>query len=50
MNEPYFKPWIGENYQDSKPLILVLVESHYGVGDEPETFTQGVIKEWALGE
>jgi hypothetical protein len=49
MKEPYFKPWIGEDYETSNPRIMVLGESHYGVGDEPETFTQGVIKEWALG-
>jgi len=49
MKEPYFKPWIGENYESNKPKILILGESHYGVGDEPETFTQGVIKDWAMG-
>ena len=49
MIEPYFKPWVGENYKSSKPKILVLGESHYGNGQELQTFTEEVIRGCAIG-
>ena len=50
MKEPYFKPWIGENYESSKPRILILGESHYSSNpDEKPDFTQGIVAYWALG-
>jgi hypothetical protein len=46
-----FKPWLGDNYENENIKILILGESHYGNSDEnKETFTQDVIKSWALRE
>lgn len=45
-----FKPFIGENYYNSKygVRVLVLGESHYGdIGDESEDYTQMVVKNHA---
>lgn len=49
MQEPFFKPWVGENYNSQTPKILVLGESHYGKSEwyTPE-LTQYVVKDWAL--
>ena len=50
MKEPYFKPWVGENYAASRPRILILGESHYSENlSENQDFTQGIIAYWALG-
>ncbi len=46
-----FQPWVGNNYENENLKILVLGESHYGNAEEnKETFTQDVIKSWALRE
>ena len=46
-----FQPWVGDNYENENLKILVLGESHYGNAEEnKETFTQDVIKSWALRE
>lgn len=49
MQEPFFKPWVGDNYQGTKPKILILGESHYS---EPKyyspEFTKDVIRRLAL--
>jgi len=49
MQEPFFKPWVGEDYRSQVPKTLVLGESHYGISESytPE-FTQYVVKDWAL--
>ena len=44
-----FQPWVGDNYENENPKILVLGESHYGSTEEnKEIFTQNVIQSWAL--
>ena len=44
-----FQPWVGDNYKNENPKILVLGESHYGNADaNKEIFTQNVIKSLAL--
>jgi hypothetical protein len=51
MQEPFFQPWVGENYNAQTPKILVLGESHYGKQEDyTHEWTQGVVKAWALGE
>ena len=42
---------MGPNYGTSSPKILILGESHYErEGSDQNTFTQGVIRSWAVGE
>ncbi len=49
MQEPFFKPWVGENYNSQTPKILVLGESHYASPDEyKSSFTREVIEKCAV--
>lgn len=49
--KPFFLPWEGPNYRTSSPKILILGESHCRRdGSDQQTFTQGVIRSWAIGE
>lgn len=49
--KPFYLPWEGPNYMVSNPKILILGESHYKrEGSDQNTFTQGVIRSWAVGE
>lgn len=46
-----FLPWVGENYSRQSPKLLILGESHYKRdGADRDTFTQEVIRSWAIGE
>jgi hypothetical protein len=49
--QPFYLPWVGDNYAASSPKVLVLGESHYKRdGFDRNTFTQEVIRSWAVGE
>jgi len=44
-----FDPWVGSKYRSSGfggVRVLILGESHYGIGTESATFTTDVVKEW----
>jgi hypothetical protein len=45
-----FEPHVGVNYATCKPKVLIVGESHYGNGSELNSFTQEVVKMWAMGE
>lgn len=49
--KPFYLPWEGHNYKTSSPKLLILGESHYKrEGSDRTTFTQEVIRSWAVGE
>jgi len=44
-----FDPWVGSKYWSAGlggVRVLILGESHYGIGTESATFTTEVVKEW----
>ena len=49
--KPFYLPWEGSNYETYSPKVLILGESHYErEGSDRDTFTQEVIRSWAVGE
>ena len=50
MTGRFYKPWIGETYEDSMPRLLILGESHYGPDASREDATIMLTKDYMSGE
>jgi len=50
MGKRFYKPWIGDNYRDTNPRLLILGESHYGPYASREDATIALTSEYVSGK
>ena len=48
--EPFYKPWVGQAYEESPHRILILGESHYGDAAKSGDATCELTKSYMSGE